>query len=117
MVVFPEERLVSVDAKLSLGALDFSPLHHSLVIVHKTPTIISNSHVDDPSMVNFGKIWRMGWYLQSNKSDLDSMCDVESKSIGFKSSATMLPLYAFCDDLHDADVAELNDRVGVGKRE
>ena len=76
------------------------------MIVHKTPIIISNSHVDDPSMGNFGKIWRMGWYLQSNKSDLDSMYDVESKSVVFESTATMLSLYAFCDDLYDADVAE-----------
>lgn len=53
------ERLVSVDAKLSLGALDFSPLHHSLAVAHKTPIIISNYRADDPLVNNFGKIWCM----------------------------------------------------------
>ncbi len=65
------ERLVSVDAKLSLGALDFSPLHHSLAVTHKTPIIISNYRADDPSMGNFGKISRMGWFLQSANRQLN----------------------------------------------
>ena len=76
MVVFPEERLVRVDAKLSLGALDFSPLHHSLAVARKTPIIISNYRADDPSMVNFGKIWRMGWYLQSANTQSNSTYNV-----------------------------------------
>ena len=53
------ERLVSVDAKLSLGALDFSPLHHSLAVAHRTLIIISNYRADDPLVNNFGKIWCM----------------------------------------------------------
>jgi RHS repeat-associated protein len=70
------ERLVSVDAKLSLGALDFSPLHHSLAVAHKTPIIISNYRADDPSMGNFGKISRMGWFLQSANTQLNPAYDV-----------------------------------------
>ena len=88
------ERLVSLDAKLSFGASDFSPLHHSLAVAHKTPIIISNYPIDDPSVVNFGKIWRMGWHLQSNGTHLNP-----TYKVGFKfavsSNNTLVAAFAY----------------------